>query len=118
MVLAPMQYNPRRSQTRKGGRIEQPVTFEQATEMMAQMSEEERKATIAENTNMCICASCPTYVGTGETELLFCELGKSDVITEDKGCTCPGCPVTPKMGLRWNDYCLKGSGREQLTQQD
>jgi hypothetical protein len=94
------------------------MTFEQAMKMMDQMSEEERKATIAEYTNMCICASCPTYVGTGETKLLFCDLGKSDVITEDKGCTCPGCPVTPKMGLRWNDYCLKGSGRERLAQEE
>jgi hypothetical protein len=96
--------------------MEQPVTFEQAMEMMSQMSEQERKAAVEELTDLCICSTCPTYVGTGETELLFCIVGTSDVISEDKGCPCPACPVTPRIGLRWNDYCLKGSGQQRLAQ--
>jgi hypothetical protein len=97
--------------------MEQPVTFEQTMDMMACMSEEERQAYIEECTAMCICEPCPSYVGTGETQLLFCVHGKSDVISEDKGCPCRDCPVTEKMGLRWNDYCLKGSGQERAAQE-
>lgn len=28
-------------------------------------------------------------------------------------CICPGCPVQKSLALRWDYYCLKGSGREQ-----
>ncbi len=97
--------------------MEKPVTFEQTLEMMAHMSEEERKAYIAECTAMCICESCPTYEGTGETSLLFCIHGKSPVISGDKGCPCRECPVTQKMGLRWNDYCMKGSAEERQAKE-
>jgi hypothetical protein len=97
--------------------MEQPVTFERTAKMMAQMSEEQREAYIVECTEMCACASCPTYMGTAETKLLFCVHGRSDVITEDKGCPCRACPVTRKMGLRWNDYCMKGSGQERLARE-
>lgn len=88
--------------------------FEEMMKMMAGMSDEEKMAKIKELKKMCICGSCPTYAGTGETELLFCSTGKSKVITEEKGCTCPGCPITPQMGLRWDYYCIKGPGREQM----
>jgi hypothetical protein len=97
--------------------MSKPVTFEQTLEMMALMSPEEREAYLAELTGMCLCEACPTYEGTGETVLLFCVHGKSDIITEDKGCPCRKCPVTEKMGLRWNDYCLKGSGQERLAKE-
>jgi hypothetical protein len=95
--------------------MEHAVTFEQTLKMMGQMSEQEREAYIAECTAMCICESCPTYEGSGETTLLFCIHGKSPIITQDKGCPCRECPVTEKMGLRWNDYCLKGSAGERLA---
>jgi len=97
--------------------MKQPVTFEQTVEMLAKMSEDQRAAYIAECSDMCICESCPTYEGTGETMLLFCVHGKSGIISEDKGCPCRECPVTEKMGLRWNDYCLKGSAEERLAQE-
>jgi hypothetical protein len=113
-----LQYHARRSQTTKGGAMEKPVTIEQTLEMMTQMSEEERGAYLAECTEMCICESCPTYEDTGETKLLFCVHGSSDIITEDKGCPCRECPLTQKMGLRWNDYCLKGSAEERLAQEE
>jgi hypothetical protein len=90
------------------------VNFEEAMEMMAKMSQEEMMAAKAEMKKMCVCGNCPSYGGTGETELLFCSTGKSQKITEEKGCICGGCPVTPKMGLRWGYYCTRGSGREQL----
>jgi hypothetical protein len=51
----------------------------------------------------------------GENNLLFCSTGKSERISEEKGCTCPGCPVTPKMGLRWDYYCIKGAGKDQIS---
>ncbi len=91
--------------------------FEDMVEMMAGMSEEEMKAKIQESAKICAdyCGKCPTYAGTGETDLVFCAKGKSDKISEEKGCLCPGCPVSENMGLRWDYYCTKGSGREQLA---
>jgi Protein of unknown function (DUF2769). len=78
-----------------------------------QMSKEERMKLMAENKKMCICPDCPSYKGTGETELLFCAMGKSKAITKEKGCTCPGCPVTNKMGLTKLYFCTKGNEVEQ-----
>ncbi len=31
----------------------------------------------------------------------------------DKICICIKCPVQKSMALRWDRYCLKGSGKEQ-----
>lgn len=90
----------------------QKMTFEHVMEAMDRMSPGEREARISELTEICICGSCPTYDGTGETRLLFCVTGKSGMIKEEKGCLCPGCPVQDKMALRWDYYCLKGSGKE------
>ncbi|MFQ5832280.1 MAG: DUF2769 domain-containing protein [Candidatus Thorarchaeota archaeon] len=87
--------------------------FEELMKKAMQMPEEQRMAMMAENKKMCICASCPSYTGTGETELLFCSSGKSKVITEEKGCTCGGCPVTPKMGLTHLYFCTRGSEGQQ-----
>jgi hypothetical protein len=91
------------------------MRFEDVMKQMGQMSEEERKAQTAENMKLCICAACPTYVGTGESKVYFCSMGKSEVIKEEKGCTCPECPVTARMGLRWEFYCTRGAGREQMA---
>jgi len=90
----------------------QKITFEQVMEAMNRMTPEEREARIAELTELCICGSCPTYVETGETELVFCATRRSELIKEERGCLCPGCPVQDKMALRWDYYCLKGSGKE------
>ncbi|MCK4645695.1 MAG: DUF2769 domain-containing protein [Candidatus Aminicenantes bacterium] len=63
---------------------------------------------------MCICKTCPTYVAE-ETELGFCHpfIGKSKIITEEKGCVCPKCPVYLKMGLKNGYYCTRKSEMEQ-----
>lgn len=90
----------------------QATTFEQAMQAMNKMSPKEKESKMKELARMCICADCPTYVGTGEKALLFCATGKSKIIEEEKGCICPGCPVQDTMGLRWDYYCTKGSGRE------
>jgi hypothetical protein len=89
-------------------------TFEDKMKAMMGISEEEMAKKIEELKVVCknYCGPCPSYTGTGETELAFCALGKSKVIKEDKGCLCPGCPVTEMMSLRWDDYCLRGAGRE------
>ncbi|MBN1223537.1 MAG: DUF2769 domain-containing protein [Candidatus Aminicenantes bacterium] len=58
---------------------------------------------------MCICKTCPTYV-KNETEVGFCHafIGTSSVITEEKGCNCPQCPVYKKMDLKNGYYCTRG----------
>jgi len=88
-------------------------TFEQINEAMSKMSPAEVQAKVKELDKICICGKCPTYVGTGENKLTFCAIGKSTKIKKDKGCLCPGCPVQKALALRWDRYCLKGSGMEQ-----
>ncbi len=62
----------------------------------------------------CICKTCPTYVAE-ETEWAFCHalVGKSEIITEEKGCNCPQCPVYQEMGLKNGFYCTRKSELEQ-----
>ncbi len=62
----------------------------------------------------CICRTCPTYVAE-ETEWGFCHplVGKSKIITEEKGCDCPKCPVYQNMGLKNGYYCTRKSEMEQ-----
>jgi hypothetical protein len=63
---------------------------------------------------MCICKTCPSYVKE-ETELGFCHafIGKSKIITEEKGCNCPQCPVYPELKLKNGYYCTRKSEMEQ-----
>ncbi len=88
-------------------------TFEQNMEAMSKMTPAQMQAQIKELDKICVCGKCPTYVGTGEKKLTFCAIGKSTIIKKDKGCLCPTCPVQKNLGLRWDRYCLKGSGKEQ-----
>ena len=85
------------------------------------MTEEEAEAMLVEAEeklsmvkDMCICKNCPTYVAE-ETEVGFCHplVGKSKIITEEKGCNCPTCPVYTKMGLKNGFYCTRKSEMEQ-----
>lgn len=88
-------------------------TFEQNMEAMSKMTPDQMQAKIKELDKICICGKCPTYIGTGEKKLTFCAIGKSTMIKKDKGCLCPTCPVQKNLALRWDRYCLKGSGKEQ-----
>ncbi len=78
----------------------------------AKITEAEEKLAMVKS--MCICKTCPTYV-SGETELGFCHplVGKSKIITEEKGCDCPKCPVYQQMGLKNGYYCTRKSELEQ-----
>jgi hypothetical protein len=62
----------------------------------------------------CICKTCPTYVAE-ETELSFCHplIGKSKIITDEKGCNCPQCPVYTENKLKNGYYCTRKSEMEQ-----
>ena len=74
------------------------------------MTEEEKKEYVLTN---CICKKCPSYVECDEKGG-FCLVGKSACIKEKKGCICPDCPVTKKMGLKWGYYCTDGSAAELM----
>jgi len=85
------------------------------------MTEEEAEAMIKDAEeklpmvkDMCICRTCPTYVAE-ETTWGFCHplVGKSKIITEEKGCDCPKCPVYQKMKLKNGYYCTRKSEMEQ-----
>lgn len=98
---------------KKEMKTKKPATFEEVAEMMKKMSPKEMEAKLKEADNACICARCPTYMGTGEKMLTFCARGKSGIIRDEKGCLCPSCPVQKDMCLRWTYYCTRGSGMEQ-----
>jgi len=72
-----------------------------------EMTEEQKEEFVF---SKCICKRCPSYVECGE-KAGFCLIGKSTCIKEKKGCICPDCPVTKKMGLRWGYYCTEGSAK-------
>jgi len=80
--------------------------------MMAGMSEADQKKSAVQVLHLCKCSKCPTCTGSGETDLVFCALGKSTVIHERKGCLCLQCAITKTMSLRWNYYCTRGSAVE------
>ncbi len=93
--------------------------FEEKMKEMSDLSDEEMKKQIDEIKKVCkdYCGECPTYMGTGETELGFCATGKSDIIKKEKGCMCAGCPITEKLSLRWEYYCTRGTGQEQAEKE-
>ena len=84
-------------------------TEEEADAMMAEM--EEMLPMIKEK---CICKTCQTYVAE-ETESAFCHpfISKSKIITEEKGCDCPKCPVYIEKGMKNGYYCTRKSEMEQ-----
>jgi len=83
-----------------------------AEEADAQIAEFEEKVSMVKT--MCICKTCPSYVSE-ESELGFCHplIGKSKIITEEKGCVCPNCPVYKQMSLKNGYYCTRKSEMEQ-----
>ncbi len=85
------------------------VTEEEADDMIAEF--EEMLPMVKEK---CICKTCPTYVAE-ETELGFCHplVGKSKIITEEKGCNCPQCPIYTEKQMKNGYYCTRNSEMEQ-----
>ena len=90
--------------------------FEQIMQEMANLATEERMKMIESKKELCICGDCPSYndCASEANELLYCALGKSpSCITDEISCTCPDCPVTDQMGLKYEFFCTRGAEREQ-----
>ena len=90
--------------------------FEQMVQMWQKMSPEEQRKGLEMEKGKCICPKCPTYTNCAKNakELLFCATGKSFMcISEEKGCNCPTCPVTPEYGMKYQKFCLRGSEMAQ-----
>jgi hypothetical protein len=81
-------------------------------EATAMLKEMEEKLSMVKS--MCICKTCPSYVKE-EKEVAFCHplIGKSKIITDEKGCVCPQCPVYKKMKMKNGYYCTRKSEMEQ-----
>jgi len=90
------------------------LPYEEKIKIMAGMTEKEINDGIEQLKYICkdYCGKCPSYQGTGETNLAFCSIGKSALIKEKKGCLCKQCPVTKMMSLRWDFYCTDGNALE------
>lgn len=84
------------------------------SEEEAEKEIEDMKKKLSKVKEMCICKNCPSYV-SDETEVGFCHplIGKSKVITDEKGCICPTCPVYKNMELKNGYYCTRKSEMEQ-----
>jgi hypothetical protein len=108
-AAAPMEEMSRKDMVKKMMMEKMGKTEEEAAAMI---KEAEEKLPMLKD--MCICKTCPTYVAE-ETEKGFCHVlvGKSKIITEEKGCDCPKCPVYQKMGLKNGYYCTRKSEMEQ-----
>jgi hypothetical protein len=90
--------------------------FEKTMESVSKKTTKEQADLIADFKTKCPCPSCPTYNGCASKagEKLFCINGKSFMcISDDKGCTCPQCPVGKSVGLKYQKFCLKGSEMAQ-----
>jgi hypothetical protein len=86
--------------------------FEQMVRTWTGMTPEQQKSGMELTRGKCLCPTCPTYTGCAgkSKELVFCAAGRSFVcIADDKGCICPGCPVTPEYGMKNQKFCLRGS---------
>lgn len=86
--------------------------FEEKMQAMKGMSPAAMDEAVKKFAAMCACPSCPTYTGCAKKakELMFCATGKSFMcISEEKGCICPTCPVTPELGLKYKSFCTRGS---------
>jgi hypothetical protein len=90
------------------------ATYEEKLKMMAVMSEVDQRRAAENIPYFCkdYCGKCPTRNGTGETSLVFCALGKSSIIRQQKGCLCAQCPISRTMSLRWDHYCIRGKATE------
>jgi len=94
-------------------------TFEQKMGALKKQSPEDYSKRISEINKTCkeYCGGCPSYVGTGEKDLVFCITGKSKTIKEENGCLCAACPVSGDLSLKWEYYCTRGSGTQQAIKQ-
>ena len=90
------------------------LPFDEKIKIMNGMTDKEISDGLEQIKYICkdYCGKCPSYQGTGETNLAFCSIGKSSLIKEKKGCLCNQCPVTKMMSLRWEYYCTEGSALE------
>lgn len=106
---APVEEMSRRDMVKKMLVEKKGMTEEEAETMIIELEEK-----LPMVKDMCICKDCPTYV-TDETEVGFCHplVGKSKIITEEKGCNCPTCPVYKDMSLKNGYYCTRKSEMEQ-----
>ena len=106
---APVEEMSRKDMVKKLLIEKQGKTAEEADAMIADF--EEKLSMVKQQ---CICKTCPSYVAE-ETELGFCHplIGKSKIITEEKGCDCPKCPVYTENKLQNGYYCTRKSEMEQ-----
>ncbi|MHA1785920.1 MAG: DUF2769 domain-containing protein [Candidatus Helarchaeota archaeon] len=88
--------------------------FEEKIKIMNVMTEKQKRESLEQVKFTCkdYCGNCPSYKGTGESNLGFCSTGKSSIIKEEKGCLCGQCPISKTMSLRWGYYCIRGSAME------
>ncbi|MDD5438030.1 MAG: DUF2769 domain-containing protein [Patescibacteria group bacterium] len=63
------------------------------------------------NVAKCVCGNCPSYNACmgGQSEKLYCAMGKTACELEHKGCVCGDCPVEQENKLESGFYCGHGA---------
>ena len=91
------------------------TTFEEKWKALTKgvWTAEQRRQSAEQVAYLCQCSKCPSYANTGEDAGVFCTLGKSGRIQEQKGCLCDQCPLTKMMNLRWQYYCTEGNAYDR-----
>ncbi len=90
--------------------------FEDTMKAFHQKSQKEKTEMIADLKSKCPCPGCPTYNDCAKKagENLFCLLGNSFMcISFEKGCNCPQCALHAQFGLKYTNYCTRGSEMAQ-----
>jgi hypothetical protein len=91
-------------------------TFEQWMGRYLELNAHERKALLHDKMAICTCTVCPSYnrCAREKEEIFYCFNGKSMLcISEDRGCTCKTCAFCKDLGMKYHDFCLKGSETAQ-----
>jgi hypothetical protein len=91
-------------------------TFVKMMKQLRTMPKAQVMNKVAELGKLCTCPSCPSYTSCAKSAMegLFCAHGTSfHCISENKGCICPGCPVSAQLGLKHQAFCLMGTEKTQ-----
>lgn len=92
-------------------------SFEELSNELNDMSEEDRIKKLKELEVDCVCPICPTYNQCAKDagENIFCLKDKSSCINKEKGCMCPTCPFAAKykIGVLHNFFCMRGKEMNQ-----
>ncbi|MEN6443911.1 MAG: DUF2769 domain-containing protein [Methanoregula sp.] len=77
-----------------------------------ELNAHERQALLHDIIATCKCPTCPSYnrCAREKEEKFYCFRGKSMFcISENRGCLCLTCAFSKEIGMKYYEFCLRGS---------